>query len=112
MTRLAVETFDPGLVWLRYRLEQPGPRMFAGGAPDMCATIEAEGAYDLTDRLSGKKLPTLVVGGDRDAAYGAALFRENAEGLPNAKLLLYFRTGHVGVQAHRRFVPDVLRFLS
>jgi hypothetical protein len=25
MTRLAVETFDPGLVWLRYRLEQPGP---------------------------------------------------------------------------------------
>jgi pimeloyl-ACP methyl ester carboxylesterase len=89
-----------------------GPRMFAGGAPDMCATIEAEDAYDLTDWLSGIKLPTLVVGGDRDAAYGAALFRETAEGLPNAKLLLYSRTGHVGVQAHRRFVPDVLRFLS
>jgi hypothetical protein len=59
----------------------------------LCATIEAEDAYDLTDRLSGIKLPTLVVGGDRDAAYGAALFRETAEGLPNAKLLLYFRTG-------------------
>ena len=25
LTRLAVETFDPGLVWLRYRLDQPGP---------------------------------------------------------------------------------------
>jgi hypothetical protein len=24
MTRIAVETFDPGLVWLRYRCEQPG----------------------------------------------------------------------------------------
>lgn len=95
-----------GLGWLT------GPRMFAGGAPDMCATIEAEDAYDLTDRLSGIRVPALVVGGDRDAAYGAALFRETAEGLPNAKLLLYSRTGHVGVQAHRRFVPDVLRFLS
>jgi pimeloyl-ACP methyl ester carboxylesterase len=67
---------------------------------------------DLTDRQSGIKVPTLVVGGDRDAAYGAGLFRETAEGLPHGQLLLYSRTGHVGVQARRRFVPDVLRFLS
>ena len=95
-----------GLGWLT------GPKMFTGGAPDMCATIEAEDAFDLTDRQSGIKDPTLVVGGDRDAAYGAGLFRETAEGLPHGQLLLYSRTGHVGVQAPRRFVPDVLRFLS
>jgi pimeloyl-ACP methyl ester carboxylesterase len=95
-----------GLGWLT------GPKMFAGGAPDMCATIEAEDAFDLTDRQSGIKVPTLVVGGDRDAAYGAGLFRETAEGLPHGQLLLYSCTGHVGVQARRRFVPDVLRFLS
>lgn len=99
--------------WIWKSLGRPtGPRMFAGGAPDLCATIEAEDAFDLTDRLSRIKVPTLVVGGDRDAAYGPALFRETAEGVPNGKLLLYSCTGHVGMQARRRFVPDVLRFLS
>lgn len=94
------------------RLRRGHPQMVRGANRDLCATIEAEDAFDLTDRLSRIKVPTLVVGGDRDAAYGPALFRETAEGVPNGKLLLYSCTGHVGMQARRRFVPDVLRFLS
>jgi len=89
-----------------------GPVMFRDGASDMCATIKAEDVFDLTDRLSGVRVPTLVVGGERDVPYGPGIFRETAQGMPNGRLLLYGGTGHMGVQAKRRFAADVLGFLS
>ena len=37
------------------------------GDPDLLATIDAEDAFDLTERLGSIMTPTLIVGGDRDA---------------------------------------------
>lgn len=48
-----------------------------------------------------------MIGGDRGRAYGAELFRQTAAGIPGARLLLYPRTGHAGVQMRRRFAGDV-----
>lgn len=84
-----------------------GPLMFRGEAPDLCLTIDAEDAFDLSARLGAMAAPTLVIGGDRGRAYGAELFRQTAAGIPGARLLLYPRTGHAGVQMRRRFAGDV-----
>ncbi|MBD0292092.1 MAG: alpha/beta hydrolase [Jiangellaceae bacterium] len=89
-----------------------GPVLFRDGAPDMCATIEAEDVFDLTARLPEIHVPVLLIGGDQDAPYGVDIFQQTVHGLPSARLLLYPRTGHLGVLARRRFAPDVLGFLE
>lgn len=97
------------LVWLASVI---GGILF--GAPedpsDMVATIEAEYKHNFKDRLGQIKAPTLVIGGDKDPFYTEALFRETAEGIPNAKLIIYRGMGHPasGNQFHR----DVLSFLK
>ena len=63
---------------------------------DLLATLRAEDAFDLTARLGSIETPTLVVGGERDAFYGADLFRETAHGLPRGQVLLYPGIGHGG----------------
>lgn len=45
---------------------------------DMIATIEAEDAFDLRERLGEISAPTLVVGGGHDRFYPPELFRETA----------------------------------
>jgi pimeloyl-ACP methyl ester carboxylesterase len=84
------------------------------GAPDdpsdLVVTIEAEDKHDFKDRLAQIKAPTLVVAGDKDPFYSEALFRETAEGIPNARLILYKGMGH---PAHgKQFGRDVLLFLK
>lgn len=76
---------------------------------DLVVTIEAEDKHNFKDRLAQITAPTLVVAGDQDPFYSEALFRETAEGIPNAKLILYKGMGHPagGEQFHR----DVLAFL-
>ncbi len=76
---------------------------------DLVVTIEAEDKHNFKDRLKQIKAPTLVVAGDKDPFYPADLFRETAEGIPNARLILYKGMGHPasGKQFHR----DVLNFL-
>ena len=49
-----------------------------GGRTDLRATIRAEDGFDVTSRLATIQVPTLVVGGDRDAFYGEEVFRETA----------------------------------
>jgi pimeloyl-ACP methyl ester carboxylesterase len=83
------------------------------GAPedpsDLVVTIEAEDKFNFKDRLAQIMAPTLVVAGDQDPFYTEALFRETAEGIPNARLILYKGMGH---PAHgKQFRRDVLMFL-
>ncbi|MFP3713459.1 alpha/beta fold hydrolase [Puerhibacterium sp. TATVAM-FAB25] len=89
-----------------------GPLLFRHGRADLVATIGAEDAFDLTDRLPEVTAPVLVVAGDSDGCYGPELFAATAAGLPEARLVVYPRTGHAGVEGHRRYGPDVLGFLD
>jgi pimeloyl-ACP methyl ester carboxylesterase len=79
---------------------------------DMLATIAAEDAFDLRDRLREISAPTLIVGGGRDRFYPADLFRETAAGLPDARLLLYEDRTHGGTFIDRRFARDIAAFLA
>lgn len=89
------------------------PRMVVGeGGTDLRATIRAEDGFDVTSRLATIQVPTLVVGGDRDAFYGEEVFRETARLLPEGQLLLYRGEGHVGVWRDRRLARDVNAFLG
>jgi pimeloyl-ACP methyl ester carboxylesterase len=62
------------------------------------------------DRLAEIRVPTLVVGGDNDPFYTQRLFRETAEGIPNARLILYQGMGHPAFG--KQFRRDVLAFLK
>jgi len=97
------------LIWL---VSLMGGKLF--GAPenpsDLVITIEAEDKHDFIDRLAQIKAPTLVVAGDEDPFYTEALFRETAEGIPNARLVLYKGMGHPA--GGRQFQRDVLMFLN
>ena len=86
--------------------------MFAAPADpsDLVVTIEAEDKHNFKDRLVHITAPTLVVAGDRDPFYSEVLFLETAEGIPNARLILYKGMGH---PAHgKQFRQDVLPFLN
>ena len=84
------------------------------GAPkdpsDLVVTIEAEDKHNFKDRLAQITAPTLVVAGDQDPFYTATLFRETAEGIPNARLILYEGMGHPA--SGKQFSQDVLAFLK
>ena len=77
---------------------------------DMLVTYEASNKHDFKDRLAEIKARTLVVAGDNDPFYTTTSFRETAEGIPNAKLILYRGIGHPA--SGKRFVQDVLSFLK
>ncbi|GAB2757441.1 alpha/beta fold hydrolase [Sinomonas soli] len=89
-----------------------GPLMYRGSTADVMAVLRAEDRFDLTSRLAAIDVPTLVLGGDEDAPYGAAVFRETARGLPRGRLIIYYGRGHVGVPLVPSFAGDVLRFLD
>jgi pimeloyl-ACP methyl ester carboxylesterase len=76
---------------------------------DLIVTIDAEDAFDFGDRLGEISAPTLVVAGEQDAGYTPQLFRETAEGIPDATLILYPGMGHPA--RGERFGRDVLAFL-
>ena len=61
-------------------------------------------------QLDNLAAPTLVSAGERDPFYSAALFRETAEGIPNARLILYPGMGHPA--SGKQFKRDVLAFLQ
>jgi pimeloyl-ACP methyl ester carboxylesterase len=77
---------------------------------DLVVATEAEDKHNFKERLGQITAPTLVVAGDNDPFYPEALFRETAEGIPNARLILYKGMGH---PAHgKQFAQDVLMFLK
>jgi pimeloyl-ACP methyl ester carboxylesterase len=77
---------------------------------DLVVTVEAEDTHDFKDHLGEILAPTLVVAGDRDPFYTETLFRETAEGIPNARLILYPGMGHPA--SGKQFGRDVLAFLQ
>ena len=83
------------------------------GAPedssDVVVTIESEDKFNFKERLGQITAPTLVVAGEEDPFYSPALFRETAEGIPNARLILYPGMGHPA--SGKQFQRDVLAFL-
>ena len=71
--------------------------------------IEAEDKHNFKERLAGIAIPTLVIGGEEDFFYP---IRETANGIPNAKLVLYQGFGHNAMFDNKRqFNEDVLTFL-
>lgn len=91
-----------------------GSRMMALSAPadasDLMVTVRAEDAHAFRDRLGEIRAPTLVIDGEDDPFYTPQLLRETAEGIPDARLILYPGKGHGA--AGRQFVQDVLAFLA
>jgi pimeloyl-ACP methyl ester carboxylesterase len=91
-----------------------GSLMMALTAPDdpsdLIVTVEAEDKHDFRDRLPEIKAPTLVITGAKDPFYTETLLRETAEGIPNARLILYPGKGHA--PAGKQFGQDVLTFLN
>jgi pimeloyl-ACP methyl ester carboxylesterase len=77
---------------------------------DLVVTIMAEDKHNFRERLSEITAPTLVVAGDRDPFYSEALFRETAEGIPNARLILYKGMGHPA--SGKQFRKDVIDFID
>jgi acetyl esterase/lipase len=77
---------------------------------DLVITIEAEDRHHFKVRLSEIAAPTLVIAGAKDPLYSATLFRETAEGIPHARLILYPGMGHPA--SGKQFRQDVLAFLK
>jgi pimeloyl-ACP methyl ester carboxylesterase len=95
------------LVWL-------GSRIMSLGKPknlsDLVVTIKAEDKFNFKDRLAEISAPTLVIAGSDDPFYTPALFRDTAEGIPNARLVLYENMGHPAGGKH--FKQTTLAFLT
>jgi pimeloyl-ACP methyl ester carboxylesterase len=87
-----------------------GAGMYGGERPDVLAVLDAEDAFDVGERLGEITAPTLVIGGARDRFYGADLFRETAERISDARLILYPDRGHMVLR--EPFFTDVLEFLA
>ena len=98
-----------GMYWLAAPLADMG----RGWDPsDMIATYEAEVAFDIGERLGEISAPTLVICGARDRAFSPELFRQTAERIPAARLIVYEGRGHGGSLTDRRFARDVVSFLA
>jgi pimeloyl-ACP methyl ester carboxylesterase len=79
---------------------------------DMMITLRAEDVFDATPNLGRITAPTLIVCGAKDRFYSPELFRATADGIPNARLVMYEGKGHVGALSGKAFARDVLAFLE
>jgi pimeloyl-ACP methyl ester carboxylesterase len=97
-----------GMLWLA------APLMVgrAWNPSDMVATIEAEDAFDLGDRLGEISAPTLIIGGDGDGYYSPELFAQTAERIPRGRLVIYEGRNHGGTFTDKRFARDAADFLK
>jgi pimeloyl-ACP methyl ester carboxylesterase len=88
-----------------------GPKFFRDAdLADMATTIEAEDAFDQADCPTVRS-PTLLVAGGKDRFYTTALFEETATLIPECRLSLHPRRGHITVTASPRTIAEVLGFL-
>jgi len=80
---------------------------------DFLITAVADRETNFKKRLSEIKAPTLILSGELDICYTAEDVRETAEGIPNAKLILYEGYGHSLVLDNMEQVQkDILEFLK
>jgi pimeloyl-ACP methyl ester carboxylesterase len=82
-----------------------------GDLDDMATTIEAEDAFDLA-ALPTVQAPTLIVAGGDDRFYGRELFAETARLIPDSRLLVLERRGHVTVMGDARYPAAVRELLA
>jgi pimeloyl-ACP methyl ester carboxylesterase len=94
------------LLWL------VGPRMTPPDPADLLTTIAAEDTFDAWSDLPRIDVPALVIGGARDGFYSPALFRETADRIPGARLMLYRAKGHVGTVSSPTTIREIQRFLT
>jgi pimeloyl-ACP methyl ester carboxylesterase len=75
---------------------------------DLLVTIEAEDQHNFKEHLASIKVPTLVIGGVDDFFYP---IQETAEGIPDAKVVLYERFGHnAWLDNREQSQKDILNF--
>jgi pimeloyl-ACP methyl ester carboxylesterase len=79
---------------------------------DMLATIDAEVGFDVTPQLNQIRAPTLLIAGGKDRAFPLDLIQATAAGIPNSRLIIYPRAGHVGTMMNHNFGRDIADFLS
>jgi pimeloyl-ACP methyl ester carboxylesterase len=79
---------------------------------DLLTEIRGDVEMDFKERLKDIKAPTLILCGESDIEYTEDLVRSTAEGIPNAKLILYKGYGHNLIMVNRKQVQkDILEFL-
>jgi len=96
------------LAWLA------GPRLLAGedDLADMATTIEAEDAFDLASCRNPIRAPTLILAGGADRFYSPELFAETARLIPDSRLRVFERRGHVTVTMHPEWSREIERFIA
>lgn len=67
--------------------------------------------HNAAEQLPRIQAPTLVIGGERDAALGGTPSREMAEAIPNARLKMYPNGGHGLYDEEKDFQSRILEFL-
>ena len=73
---------------------------------DACLTHDA---YDCLQKL---RLPTLVIGGEKDQALGGDASREIASQIPGAELKMYAQWGHGLYEEAKDFNRTILEYLT
>ena len=81
--------------------------------PGFLPALQALASYPLREELPKIRCPALIVWGDEDPLVGVEHAEELASAMPDARVSIYERTGHV-VQLERpeRFNREVAEFLS
>jgi len=80
---------------------------------DFLNEVRGDREMNFADRLKHIKAPTLILSGEKDIAYTAEDVKKTAEGIPNAKLIMYEKFGHNLVMRNRKqVVEDILEFLT
>lgn len=100
----------------RAALAQLRSRLFERGAPSPAALADALDVLyrtDLRPALAGIPMPSLVVGGDRDALVPLQATRELAAALPDAAHVTIAGAAHAPFLSHRRaFLDAILPFVD
>ncbi len=110
---LASVLATPPMSWLMTSLLWASHKLTRGPIPgDMLATIDAEVGFDVTSQLHQIRSPTLLIAGGRDLAFPLPLVQATAAGIPNCRLIVYPRAGHLGAMINRHFGHDVANFLA
>ena len=75
--------------------------------------VQAEACltHDAYEDLHSIRVPTLVIGGEKDLALGGGASREIAAVIPGAELLMYEQWGHGLYEEEKEFNKKVLEFL-
>jgi len=78
---------------------------------DFLNEVRGDVEMNFKERLKDIKAPTLLLSGELDIEYPPELVRETAEGIPNAKMIIYNGYGHNLAAKWKIIKHDILNFL-